>query len=76
MKGGIMTSWISRKGGIFEKGGGSSRKEGSGPPYQLWKILSAGVIKKYRNQGQRPRNWEKDIGSQHCVNMFLNIMKL
>ena len=65
------TSWISRKGGIFEKSGG-----GMTPPHQLWKFFSAVVIKNYRNQGQRPRNWEKGIGSQHCGKMILNIMTL
>ena len=37
-------------------------------------ILSVVVIKNYRNQGQRPRNREKDIGSQHCGKMVLNII--
>ena len=30
----VWTSWISRKGGILEKGGGGG--EGYEPPYQLW----------------------------------------
>ena len=65
------TSWISRKGGIFEKGGGRYDLA-----HQLWKFFSGVVIKNYRNQGQRPRNCEKGIGSQHCEKMNLNIMTL
>ena len=64
------TSWISRKGGIFEKG------EGYDCPYELWKFFSAVVKKNYRNQGQKLRNWEKDIESQYCGKMILNIMTL
>ena len=68
------TSWISRKGGIFEKGG--HLEKGGMTPLPTMEILSAVVIKNYRNQGQRPRNREKDIGSQHCGKMVLNIITL
>ena len=69
------TSWISRKEGIFEKGG-SSRKGGGMTSLPTMEILSGVVIKNYRNRGQRPRNREKDIGSQHCGKMVLNIITL
>ena len=73
--------WISRKGRIFETwegvgGGVHLEKEVYDPPYQLWRFLSAVVIRNYRNQGQRPRNWENGIGSQHCGEVIINIMTL
>ena len=79
--------WISRKGRIFETwegvggggGGGGGvhlEKEVYDPPYQLWRFLSAVVTRNYRNQGQRPRNWENGIGSQHCGEVIINIMTL
>ena len=41
------TSWVSRKGGILEKGGGLSRKEGEGGgydlPYQL-QVRPSGLV--------------------------------
>ena len=70
------TSWVSRKGGIFEKWGGGHLENGGMTPIPTMKILSAAVIKNYRNQGQRSRNWEKYIGSQHCGAMVLNIITL
>ena len=68
------TSWISRKGESLkggEGGGGLSRKD-----LPTMELFSAVVINSYRNQGQRLRNWEKDIGSQHCGKMILNIITL
>ena len=62
------------KGGFLERG--SSRKGDCDPLYQPWKCFSAVMIKNYRNQGKRQRNWEKDIRSQHCGKMILNIMTL
>ena len=57
-----------KRGGHLEKGDMT--------PLSTMEILSAVVIKNYRNQGQRPRNREKDIGSQHCGKMVLNIITL
>ena len=45
------------KGGFLERG--SSRKGGLRPPLPTMEIFSAVMIKNYRNQGKRPRNWEK-----------------
>ena len=73
----LQKSWISRKARILEK----AVYDPHFPPtphsahYQLWKYFSSVVITNYRNQGQRLRNWEKDIGSQHCAKIILNIMK-
>ena len=71
----VGTSWISRKWGIFEKGRGGG-VGGYDSPDQLWKFFSTVVIQNNRNHGQRPRNWEKDIRSQHCGKMILNVMTL
>ena len=72
--------------GFLERGESLKSGEGGGevhlekgvydPPYQLWKFLSAVMIRNYRNQGQRPRNWENGIGSQHCGEVIINIMTL
>ena len=71
------TSWISRKGEIFEKGGGVHLEKGKyESPYQLWKFFSAVVTKNYRNQRPSPGNFKKDIGSQHCGEIILNRMTL
>ena len=44
--------------------------------YHRERFFSGVVTKNYRNQGQRPRNWEKGTWSQHFGKMILSIMKL